>query len=76
MKLYELPRNTKFTLKGDESKTEFHLDHLDGIYSLCLTKEGAVVHISADAKVNLVKDVLDDTNISTINKGTKRIIEE
>jgi len=51
MKLYELKRNTKFTLDG---KT-YMLDHIDGMYSLCLDKAGNVVHIAAWTEVEELK---------------------
>lgn len=35
MKLYELQRGQRFTLAGDETKTKYELDHIDGMYSLC-----------------------------------------
>ena len=54
MKLYDLPRYTYFTLKGDESKEEFYLDHLDGMYSYCLTKNKKVIHIAGGAEVELL----------------------
>lgn len=52
MKLYELPRNTKFKIKGFDEI--FTLDHIDGMYSFCLDKDGNVVHIVAYAEVDEV----------------------
>ena len=50
MKLYELKRNTRFTLVGDDSSTVFMLYHIDGAYSVCYLGD-AIVHISASAEV-------------------------
>ena len=54
MKLYELPRNTRFTLREDESKTVFIFSHIDGAYSACYLGD-AVVHISANAEIEEVE---------------------
>ena len=54
MKLYELPRNTRFTLVDDESKTVFIFSHIDGAYSACYLGD-AVVHISANAEIEEVE---------------------
>lgn len=48
MKLYELPRNTKFTIPEDVNKTVYLLDHIDGMYSYCLNlTTNEVVHVIA-----------------------------
>jgi len=44
MKLYELPRHTYFTVEHDPSNEVFYFDHLDGMYSYCLTENKEVVH--------------------------------
>ena len=54
MKLYELPRNARFTLREDESKTIFIVSHIDGTYSVCYLGD-AIVHISANAEVEGVE---------------------
>lgn len=55
MKLYELPRESRFTLVDDDSQTVFMLEHIDGMYSVCYLGE-ALVHISACAEVEEVSD--------------------
>jgi hypothetical protein len=55
MKLYELPRESRFTLVDDDSHTVFNFDHIDGMYSVCYLGE-ALVHISACAEVEEVSD--------------------
>ena len=52
MKLYELKRNTKFTLDGET----YMLDHIDGMYSYCLDAKGNVVHIAAWTEVEELKN--------------------
>jgi len=54
MKLYELPRDTRFTINGDESKTVFCFDHIDGAYSVCYLGD-ATVHLSANTEVAEIK---------------------
>lgn len=64
MKLYELPRNTFFTLnpyqeKGDNNailspeitNKEFKLDHIDGMYSYVTDKDNNVYHFAAWTEV-------------------------
>jgi hypothetical protein len=55
LKLYDVPRYTYFTIKGDSSKEVFYLDHLDGMYSLCFTEDNKVVSIAYGVEVELVK---------------------
>lgn len=47
MKLYDLPRNTKFKLQEDPSDEEFLFDHVDGMYSFCKDKHNNVIHFAA-----------------------------
>ena len=58
MKLYEVPRGTKFRIKGDEDKTEFTLDHIDGMYSVCYYADGlkSLIHIVAYVEVEVIYD--------------------
>jgi hypothetical protein len=51
LKLYELPNFTYFTIKGDKSKSEFFLDHIDGMYSVCFNRFQDTVHINANTEV-------------------------
>jgi hypothetical protein len=44
MKLYDVPRNSTIVLEGGE---ELEFKHIDGMYSVCVTKEGNVVHLAA-----------------------------
>lgn len=49
MKLYELPRNSFFTLEDPE--VIYKLDHIDGMYSVCYTSEGDIIHLAAYTEV-------------------------
>ena len=52
MKLYTVPNRTWITVGGED----YFLDHLDGMYSYCLNKDGDVVHISAFEEVEINAD--------------------
>jgi hypothetical protein len=55
MKLYQLSRDSRFTIVGDESKTKYLLDHIDGMYSYCYRCfDDEVYHISAFTEVEEV----------------------
>jgi len=57
MKLYELERETYFTVDKDESQTVFRLQRIDGMFSICYYKmEGkdVLVHIIVNADVTIV----------------------
>jgi len=54
MKLYNLPNKTYFVLPEDPTEKYF-FDHIDGMYSYCLTKENEVVHFGASTEVEPVK---------------------
>lgn len=54
MKLIDLPRNTFFTIVGDESNTVLRFERLDGSYSVCWNEYDRLVHISPVAKVKEV----------------------
>jgi hypothetical protein len=66
MKLYELPRKTKFILLEDvdgpvsalkpNKNEEYFLDHLDGMYSLCYNNKNAIIYIPAWAEVQIVEE--------------------
>ena len=55
MKLYELPRDTRFTLVDDDSNTVFTLERIDGMYSRCYLGN-TPVHLFVDADVEEVCD--------------------
>lgn len=53
MKLYNLPRDTFFTIVGDESNTVYFLENLDGMFSYCKNEAGNVIHFSASLEVDI-----------------------
>jgi hypothetical protein len=57
LKLLDLPRNTFFTIVGDDSNTALRFERLDGSYSVCWNEYEKIVHISPVAEVNEVCDV-------------------
>ncbi len=59
MKLYELPKNTKFTIMGDEEQIVFLFHHIDGMYSYCTRDfndelDQTPIHITAWTEVEIV----------------------
>jgi hypothetical protein len=54
MKLYELPRESRFTLVDDDSQTVFMLERIDGMYSRCYLGD-ALVHLAANSEVEEVR---------------------
>jgi len=57
MKLYELPRDSYFTIKDDETKEMFFFKHIDGMYSYCLNMKNEVIHFAAWTEVEHIKPV-------------------
>jgi hypothetical protein len=57
MKLYELPRDSYFTINDDETKEVFFFKHVDGMYSYCLNMKNDVIHFAAWTDVDIVKPV-------------------
>jgi uncharacterized FAD-dependent dehydrogenase len=53
MKLYNLPRDTFFTIQEDDSKTVYFLENVDGMFSYCKNEAGNVVHFSASLEVDI-----------------------
>jgi len=51
MKLYDLPRESYFTIDCDDTKEIFFFKHIDGMYSYCLDKKQNVIHLSASTEV-------------------------
>lgn len=66
MKLYEVPRHTRVRILED-AKTPpasqglvtgqvLYFDHIDGMYSFCLTAEDGIVHPAAWTEVEIVNE--------------------
>jgi hypothetical protein len=47
MKLYDIPEKSKIYTEASDGSTYVIFDHIDGMYSYCVTEKGAVVHLSA-----------------------------
>ena len=53
MKLYELERESLFTLANNKEHV-YKLVKIDGAYSICLDKEQGVVHFHVGTPVSLI----------------------
>lgn len=57
MKLYELKRNTEFTLVESANPIHYRLDHIDGMYSVCYrVSDEEMIHLSASTPVEEVDE--------------------
>jgi hypothetical protein len=54
MKLYELPRNSYFTIEDDPQQYVYLFKHVDGMYSVCYYDD-KLIHIAAWTDVQLVR---------------------
>ena len=64
MKLYQLPRNTYFSLEDNPSQYVYFLDHIDGMYSVCYDGQDNLIHISALADVQIVRPHPEPVNLN------------
>ena len=65
-KLYNVPRETKVKLmenpgvpvgsKQLKTGDVLMFDHVDGMYSYCITEDGEIVHPAAWTKVEIIKE--------------------
>lgn len=53
MKLYDVPRHSRIVLEDD---SELIFDHIDGMYSICYTDSGSIVHLAAWTEVTIKED--------------------
>ncbi len=51
MKLYDVPRNSRIKIEGQE----LNFRSIDGMYSYCTTDSDEVVHLAAWTEVELIK---------------------
>jgi hypothetical protein len=58
MKLYDVPRNSTIVLEDGE---ELFFHHIDGMYSLCRTKDNETVHLQAWTDVTVKEEPNDAT---------------
>lgn len=47
MKLYEAEKGIKIVCDAEDGSKYITFDHLDGMYSYCLTEKGGVAHLAA-----------------------------
>jgi len=57
MKLYELPRDTYFSIADDSRQRVYLFKHVDGMYSVCYNMSDELIHIAAWTDVNIVTPV-------------------
>jgi hypothetical protein len=46
MKLNEIPKQSKIFCEVSDDSKYVTFDHLDGLYSYCVSEKGAVIHLS------------------------------
>jgi len=56
MKLYDIPKNSKIMCEASDGSKYIIFDHIDGMYSYCVTEKGAVVHLGACTELKKKKD--------------------
>ena len=56
MKLYEIPRNSKIYEEVSDGSKYFIFDHLDGMYSYCVSEKGGVCQLGASQELIEYKD--------------------
>lgn len=58
MKLYEVPRQSYIKLVHIPSITfpedTFYFDHIGGMYSYCMSKNGGIFHLPASMEVDMI----------------------
>lgn len=57
MKLYEIPKNSKFRILDDGDiayEKIYHVHHVGWVYTCCSTKDKELVHILASTEVEVV----------------------
>ena len=54
--LYEMPRKSKIFCKASDGSSYLTFDHIDGMYSYCVTEKGAVVHLRFSTEITKLSD--------------------
>ena len=47
MKLYDIKKGSKIKCEASDGSTFLTFDHIDGMYSYCVTEKGGIVHLHA-----------------------------
>jgi len=69
MKLYELPRDSYFSIEDDPQQRVYLFKHVDGMYSVCYDMNDELIHIAAWTDVQIVKPV------KTFSGGTPNYVQ-
>jgi len=56
MKLYEIPNKSKIYEKVSDGSKYFIYDHLDGMYSYCISEKGGICHLGISTELVEYKD--------------------
>lgn len=56
MKLYDIPKQSKIYEECSDGSKHFIFDHLDGMYSYCITEKGGIVHLARFTPLEKYKD--------------------
>jgi hypothetical protein len=61
MRLYELKRGQQFTidegkLLNNSNDAVYTFSRLDGMYSICITEDGDIIHFSGNTPVIVIKE--------------------
>lgn len=56
MRLYSIPEKSKIYAEVSDGSTYFIFDHLDGMYSYCVTEKGNIVHLYRGTQLEKFKD--------------------
>jgi hypothetical protein len=56
MKLYEIPKKSKIYEEVSDGSSYFIYDHLDGMYSYCVSEKGGVCHLGRMQELVEYKD--------------------
>ena len=67
MKLYELPRNTYFSIEDDDRQKVYLFERIDGMYSVCYDMNDELTHIAAWTDVQIVRPHPVPNNLLSLN---------
>jgi len=57
MKLYELPRDSYFSIEDDPRQRVYLFKRIDGMYSVCYDMSDNLIHLAAWTDVQIVRPV-------------------